>query len=223
VTITPATSPEDAAERLPMPLGEALYTLRAIRRFRPEPLPDAALHTILEAATRAPSCGNSQGWRFVVVRDRAQIEAFAPLYLEAWWAKRAEVDIHSVADFPAGHRVMPQAHRLAEGFAAVPTMVLLCATARGPDAASCVVPAAQNLLLAARALGVGGTITTLHSVIEERVHALFGIPAEAQLVYCIPLGYPLAPFGTVRRRPLAEVVAEERWEAPAGWAAGLES
>ena len=55
------------------------------------------------------------------------------------------------------------------------------------------------------------------------MHALFGIPAEAQLVYCIPLGYPPAPFGTVRRRPLAEVVAEERWEAPARWASGLEA
>ena len=214
-----ATSPEDAAERLPMPLGEALYTLRAIRRFRPEPLPDAELRTILEAATRAPSCGNSQGWRFVVVRERAQIEAFAPLYLEAWWAKRAEVGIRSVEDFPAGHRVMPLAHQLAEGFAAVPAMVLLCATERGPDAASCVVPAAQNLLLAARALGIGGTITTLHPVIEERLHALFGIPAEAQLVYCIPLGYPDTAFGTVRRHPLDNVVAEERWDAPAAWAA----
>ncbi|MDA0256578.1 MAG: nitroreductase family protein [Chloroflexi bacterium] len=220
MTSTPTTSPEDAAERLPMPLGEALYTLRAIRRFRPEPLPDAELRTILEAATRAPSCGNSQGWRFVVVRERAQIEAFAPLYLEAWWAKRAEVGIHSVADFPAGHPVMPQAHRLAEGFATVPAMVLLCATERGPDAASCIVPAAQNLLLAARALGIGGTITTLHPVIEERLHALFGIPAEAQLVYCIPLGYPAAAFGTVRRRPLAEVVAEGRWDAPAPWSEG---
>ncbi len=218
MTSPPATTPGDAAERLPMPLGEALYTLRAIRRFRPEPLPDAELRAILEAATRAPSCGNSQGWRFVAVRERAQIEAFSPLYLEAWWAKRAEVGIRSVADFPAGHRVMPQAHRLAEGFAAVPAMVLLCATERGPDAASCVVPAAQNLLLAARALGIGGTITTLHPVIEDRVHALFGIPAEAQLVYCIPLGYPDAAFGAVRRRPLDEVVAEGRWDAPAPWA-----
>ncbi|NIR61349.1 MAG: nitroreductase, partial [Gammaproteobacteria bacterium] len=91
-------------------------------------------------------------------------------------------------------------------------MVLLCATARGPDAANCVIPAAQNLLLAARARGIGGTITTLHSVVEERVHSLFGIPAEAQLVYCMPLGYPSASFGPQRRRPLAEVVAEGRWD-----------
>lgn len=215
----PMTTPEAAAERMPMPLGEALYTLRAIRRFRPESVPDAELRLILEAATRAPSCGNSQGWRFVAVRDRAQIEAFAPLYLEAWWAKRADIGIRSVGDFPAGHRVMPHAHRLAEGFAAVPAMVLLCATERGPDAATCVVPAAQNLLLAARALGIGGTITTLHPVVEERVHALFGIPGEAQLVYCIPLGYPATAFGTVRRRPLGEVVADERWDAAAPWAA----
>ena len=216
---TPApTSPASAAARMPMPLGEALYTLRAIRRFRPDPLADGVLQAILEAATRAPSCGNSQGWRFIAVRDRARLEAFAPLYHEAWWAKRADIGIRSVDDFPAGHRVMPRAHRLAERFAEVPAMVLLCATDRGPDAATCIVPAAQNLLLAARGLGVGGTITTLHPVVEERVHDLFGIPAEAQVVYCIPLGYPETPFGAVRRRPLAEVVAEERWEVPAPWA-----
>ncbi len=215
---TAPTSPGSAAARLPMPLGEALYTLRAIRRFRPEPLAGGVLRAILEAATRAPSCGNSQGWRFIVVRDRAQMETFARLYREAWWAKRAEVGIRSVEDFPPGHRVMPRAHQLAEQFAEVPAMVLLCATDRGPDAAACVVPAAQNLLLAARGLGVGGTITTLHPLVEERVHALFGIPAEAQVVYCIPLGYPATPFGAVRRRPLAEVVAEGRWDAPAAWA-----
>ncbi len=213
---TPAD--ETAAARMPMPLGEALYTLRAIRRFRPDPLPGDALRAILEAATRAPSCGNSQGWRFIAVRERAQIEAFARLYLEAWWAKRGEVGIRSVEDFPAGHRVMPHAHRLAEDFATVPAMVLLCATERGLDAATCVIPAAQNLLLAARGLGIGGTITTLHPVVEERVHALFDIPPQAQVVYCIPLGYPATPFGTVRRRPLAEVVAEERWGTRAPWA-----
>ena len=212
------TSAESAAARMPVPLGEALYTLRAIRRFRPEPLADEDLRTILEAATRAPSCGNSQGWRFVVVRDRARIGAFAPLYQEAWWAKRREVGIHSVEDFPAGHRVMPRAHDLAEHFTEVPALVLLCATERGPDAATCVVPAAQNLLLAARGLGIGGTITTLHPVVEERVHDLFGVPPEAQVVYCIPLGYPATPFGAVRRRPLGEVVAEERWDARARWA-----
>ena len=218
MTNSSATSPEDAATLLPIPLGEAIYTLRAIRRFRPNPLPDSELRTILEAATRAPSCGNSQGWRFVVVRDRTQIAAFAPLYLEAWWAKRAEVGIRTVADFPAGHPVMPHAHQLAEGFATVPAMVLLCSTERGLGAANCIVPAAQNLLLAARALGIGGTITTLHPVIEERTHELFGIPEAAQIVYCIPLGYPATPFGTVRRHPLTKVVAEGRWDTTAAWA-----
>ncbi len=211
-------SPGRAAARMPLPLGEAIHTLRAIRRFRPDPLPDEAVRTMLEAATRAPSCGNSQGWRFIAVRERERIEALAPLYREAWWAKRAEAGIASVEDFPAGHRVMPRAHELAERFAEVPAVVLLCATERGPDAATCVVPAAQNLLLAARGLGIGGTITTLHPVVEERVHELFGIPPEAQIVYCIPLGYPATPFGPVRRRPLAEVVAEERWDARAPWA-----
>jgi len=69
----------------------------------------------------------------------------------------------------------------------------------------------QNLLLAGRALGVGGTITTLHAVVDERMKALFGIPSEAQIVYCVPLGYPKGKFGEVSRKPLDEVVSGERW------------
>ncbi len=96
-------------------------------------------------------------------------------------------------------------------------MVLVCATARGPAAADNVIPAAQNLLLAARGLGIGGTITTLHPTVEERVHALFGIPDKAQVVYCIPLGYPRGKFGPTTRKPLGEVSAIDRWDTPTGW------
>ena len=74
-----------------------------------------------------------------------------------------------------------------------------------------VIPATQNLLLAARALGIGGTITTLHEQVEERVHRLLAIPETAQVVYCVPLGYPKGNFGSVQRAPLAEVCSYERW------------
>ena len=74
-----------------------------------------------------------------------------------------------------------------------------------------VIPAAQNLLLAARALGIGGTITTLHPQVEERVHALFRIPETAQIVYCLPLGYPRGRFGPAQRKPLPEVCSWDLW------------
>ena len=72
-------------------------------------------------------------------------------------------------------------------------------------------PNAQNLLLAARALGIGGTITTLHSQVEERVHALFHIPETAQIVYCLPLGYPRGRFGPTGRKPVSEVCSYDLW------------
>jgi nitroreductase len=76
----------------------------------------------------------------------------------------------------------------------------------------------QNLLLAARALGIGGTITTLHAQVEERVHRLFNIPETAQIVYCIPLGYPEGRFGPNVRNPLPEVCSFNRWGSPSPWA-----
>jgi nitroreductase len=74
----------------------------------------------------------------------------------------------------------------------------------------------QNLLLAGRALGIGGTITTLHPVVDERMKTMFGMPSGAQIVYCVPLGYPKGKFGEVTRKPLNEVVSGERWGTPLG-------
>ena len=77
--------------------------------------------------------------------------------------------------------------RLANEIGRAPVIVLVCATSKGQGAMASVIPSVQNLLLAARALGIGGTITTLHQQVEERVHRLLGIPETAQVVYCIPL------------------------------------
>ena len=205
------------ADRLAMPLGEAIFTLRAIRRFRPDPIPDADLRTMLEAAIRAPSGGNTQPWRFLVVQDPEVRARFAPLYREAWWAKRKDQGIRGPEDIPAHDRVARSAMRLADEIGNAPAIVLVCAASRGAGAMASVIPAVQNLLLAARALGVGGTITTLHAVVEERVHDLFGIPPTAQLVYCVPLGYPRGRFGPTTRRPLAEVAAFDRWDGTVPW------
>ncbi len=101
--------------------------------------------------------------------------------------------------------------RLAEQIGQAPVIVLLCATARSTAAMASVIPSAQNLLLAARALGIGGTITTLHPQVEGRVHGLLGIPGSAQVVYCLPLGYPRGSFGPTQRKALSEVCSYDRW------------
>ena len=212
------TATARTAERLSMPLGEAIFTQRAIRRLKPDPIPDRELRHILEAAIRAPSGGNAQPWHYVVLRDGELRARFAELYREAWWAKRKDAGINGPDDIPESNRTMRSAMRLADEIGDAPVLVLICATARGAGAMGSVIPSVQNLLLAARALGIGGTITTLHAQVEQRVHALLGIPETAQVVYCVPLGYPRGHFGAASRKPLAEVCSLDRWGATPAWA-----
>ena len=136
------------------------------------------------------------------------------LYHEAWWAKRADAGIMGPQDIPPGRNSMRSAMRMANEIGDAPVMALVCATSKGAQAAGSVIPAAQNMLLAARAFGIGGAIATLHAVVEERVHELFGIPDTAQVVYCMPFGYPRGNFGPVTRLPLNEVCSYDRWGAP---------
>ena len=200
------------AERLgDMSLGEALFTQRAIRRFKADPIPDEVMRDIMEAAIRAPNGGNTQQWHFIVVQDPEMRGKLAELYHEAWWAKRKDAGINGPEDIPPGKSPMRSAMRLANEIGNAPVMVLVCATAKGSAAAGSVIPAAQNMLLAARAFGIGGTIATLHPLVTDKVHELFGIPETAQVVYCMPMGYPRGVFGSVRRMPLSEVCSTDRW------------
>jgi len=195
-----------------MPLGEAIFTLRAIRRFRPEPIPVADLELLMEAAVRAPNGGNLQPARFLVVTERRDIETFAALYHEAWWAKRHDEGFRSFEDLPP--RFHPAA-RLAETFGQVPCIVFALAVSAAP--ADSVLPAVQNLMLAARALGIGSVPTTLHPSVMERFYAMFGIPAEAGFYLCVPLGYPQGGFGANVRKPTSETTFLGHWGAPVPW------
>ncbi len=197
--------------RLKMELGESIFTLRAIRRFKSIPIPDRDLLDILEAAIRAPSGGNSQPWHFLLIQDLGVRKKLASLYHEAWWAKRKDSGIMGPQDILPGNGPIQSAMRLADEIGQSPAIIIVCATSKGPDSMASVIPAVQNLLLAARGLGVGGTITTLHKQVEERVHKLLNIPESFQIVYCIPLGYPAGNFGPVKRKSLNEVVSYDYW------------
>ncbi len=196
------------AERLDMTLGQAIYSLRAIRRHRPDPIPDEDITAILDAAIQAPNGANMQLWHFLAVTDEDLRSEFAALYKEAWWAKRHESGWFKPEDLPEVYR---SPMKLSDEIGNSPALVFVCTTVKGPDAANSIIPSVQNLLLAARCLGVGGTITTLHPSVEERVHTLFEIPDTAQVVYCIPLGYPRGNFGPVTREPLEKVSSRNRW------------
>jgi nitroreductase len=203
--------------RLAMPIGEAMFTQRSIRRFRPDPVPIGDIQLVLEAASKAPNGGNRQPARFLVVTDRRLIQEFGQLYREAWWAKRRdEFGWTRAEDIPPEERTYRSAMGLAETMKDVPCVVLALGVPPGP--ANSVIPAAQNLMLAARALGLGSIPTTLHPQVMDRVYALFGIPTDVAFHFCIPLGYPERGFGPTRRLPTAQTTFVNRWAAPPPWA-----
>ena len=202
---------------LDMPTGETMFTQRAIRRFKSDqPISDAHIEILLDAASKAPSGGNTQPARYLVVRDRERIRAFGALYHEAWWAKRwDEHGWTSKDEIPEGSVfVMPA--RLADEMENAPLVVLAFSSV--PGGASSVIPGVQNMMLAARALGIGSVYTTLHPKVMERVYEMFDVPAEVEFHVCIPFGYPRGNFGPTRRYRSAETTYWDRWENTPPWA-----
>jgi nitroreductase len=211
--------------RLSMTLGDSIFTQRSIRRFKPDPIPLADLELIVAAAGKGPSGGNSQIARFLVVTDPDRTREFGALYREAWWAKR-----HDAAGWTGPEDLTEEERtrwassmRLADDIGSVPCVVLVLSVP--PHWEHSVLPAAQNLMLAARALGVGSVPTTLHPSVEDRVRELFGIPVDVAIHLTIPLGYPAGRFGPTDRRPTWEISYLDRWEGAVPWApaAGAEA
>jgi nitroreductase len=198
--------------RLSMPLGEAIFTQRAIRRFEPDPIPLDDIQLIIEAAVRAPNGGNQQVARFLVVNDRAIVAEFGALYHEAWWAKRRDEGFADRGALPPRYNA---AAGLADAMKDVPCVVLALALRNGP--ADSVIPAVQNLMLAARAIGIGSVPTTLHPTVMDRFRALFDIPDDVAFHFCVPMGYPTGSFGPNVRKPTSETTFLNRWSAPVPW------
>lgn len=202
-----------------MDQGEAMLELmgscRAIRRLGSEPLPESTLERLVWAATRASNPGNSQHWGFVVVRDEAR-KARLGARVQAAMAGIVE----RVASLPEGpqRRMMEGAAHLVENFATVPAFIVVGARNAYPPQApderfvwSAVYPAAQNLILAARALGLGSVFTTFHMTCEADFREELAIPGDVMLGATVAVGKPLQPFGPVRRKPLSEVLHWEQW------------
>jgi nitroreductase len=202
-----------------MDFFDVVTTQRAMRRLETRPIPDAVLRQIMEAAICAPSGGNRQGWSFVVVRDAAKRARLGELYREAW-GELMKVPYYAGAakepcESPAG-KMLASARHLSEHLGEAPVLVLAC-IALDPGvtpsltSGASIYPAVQNLMLAARAHGVGSCITTIHRFRDAQVKALLGIPADVETAALIPLGYPLGKFGRPPRRPLREVAFADRW------------
>lgn len=205
-----------------------LATTRAIRRYRDEPIADDDLATILWHAARAPSGSNRQPFRFVVLRDgprATEAKAMLGESFRSMWAAKREADGYDAGsgtsdDSPKARMAATMQH-FVDHFEATPVVVLACIRrhrAPNPTEGASVYPACQNLLLAARALGYGGVMTTWHVFVEDDLRALLGIPDEVGLCATIPLGRPVGNHGPVRRRPVQELVYDDGWEQPADWA-----
>jgi nitroreductase len=215
---------------VPDPLGplEAMATTRAIRRYLPEPIADADLASIMWHATRAPSGSNSQPFRFVMLRDGPVAREAKVLLREAFraaWASKASADGYDdsgATDLTSRRaRMAASMQHFVDHVESIPVVVIAChgrdRTPHLTDGAS-VYPACQNLLLAARTLGYGGVMTMWHRPAEEALRELLDIPPEVLIAATITLGRPAGHHGPVRRRPLGELVYEERWGDPASWA-----
>ncbi|MCP3986216.1 MAG: oxidoreductase [bacterium] len=213
-----------------MELYEAMKTLRAVRRLRPDPIPDDVIRRILEAATWAPTGGNVQPWRMLLVRDREKKAQLGSLYAERW-STYCEGHRALLADAPDAirqktERMIAAGDYLAEHFVDTPAVAIPCFNPEImaiTDAAldrisvvggASVYPAVQNLLLACRNEGLGCVLTTLLCEVEPVVRDLLGIPEPWCTAAAIPIGYPvLGGHGPISRRPVEKMVFADAWGA----------
>ena len=217
-----------------MEFYEVVRTTFSAREFTNDPVPDAVLARILDCARFAPSGGNRQGWRVVVVRERATREALAAFSIPAakrsaaqqaagenpWnTIDRTKVDAATIARTP------PPA-RLTEPHLKAPVVLVVCVDLRvvastdhelarvGVVSGASVYPFAWNILLAARSEGYGGTITTLAVAQEPKIQALLGLPPHVAVAAVMPLGRPVRALTRLRRKAVPEFAMHERWGGP---------
>ncbi|HEX6220972.1 MAG TPA: nitroreductase family protein [Acidimicrobiia bacterium] len=200
-----------------MDLTEAIYTTRAMRRVTADPIPDDVKALILDAAIRAPSGGNAQNWRMLVVDDPEVRGRMGPLYREAYqqlqetfYAGRREAA--EKAGDEAAMRVMRSSDWLAENFETVPMWVLFFS--RNDPTGSSIYPAVWNAMLAARGGGVGTCLTTiLGNFKSAEVFELLEIPTDKgwEFKAAVSCGYPTGRWGLAKRAPAERVSYANRW------------
>jgi nitroreductase len=218
-----------------MELQDALRSTFAAREFTDAPLPDDVLFRILDNARFAPSGGNRQGWRVIIVRDQATRDALAALSAPA--AKRYAAQVQAgenpwnTVDAPAVapetiERTVPPA-RLTEPLRRAPVVLVTCVDLKvvasldqylprvGVISGASIYPFAWNILLSARQEGFGGTITTLAVAEEPALRDLLGLPAHVAVCAVMPLGQPVRSLTKLRRQAVPEFATLERWGGPA--------
>ncbi len=219
--ISPPTQPS---------LIDGIMTTRAMRRLKPDLIPDDVLWQILAAANQAPSGGNIQPWQFLMVTSPAVRADLAALYLECYDRYEAAMlptrrPPSNEAAAAAWQRTVDASRHLAEHFHEVPAIAvvlgadidLTISDDKGPlDIGSIlgsVFPSVQNLMLAARALGVGTALTTVLRIEQDRTRKILAIPQRWQVLAVIPMGYPVGKFGVAPRKPVEKVTHWDQFGA----------
>jgi nitroreductase len=196
-------------------LFETLYTSRALRRFRPDPIPGDVMFQLVDAAIRAPTGHNRQDWRFVLVTDAAARRKMQEWSERAWELAfgNEHPTVESIDALPRTARLSIRAvYDLAHNLAAVPLIVAVCGLKdihSNPGGSH--FPAAQNMLLAARALGLGGSIFNLPMVGGSELYELLGVPDTNEIYCLVPIGYPTDRQGPLKRKPVKKVAYLERF------------
>lgn len=214
-----------------MELYDAMSTLRAVRKLKPDPIPPEVLDRVLTAATWAPTGGNHQAWRIIAVQDSAKKQAMADLY-KPHWVNYVPAYEAALANAPAdvaekSKRTLNAGTYLAENLQNVPVICVFCFTMHGitvTDQAlerqsvvggGSIYPAVQNLLLAARNENLGCVLTTLLCVEEPAVKALLGLPEDWYTAAAVPLGYPVGGgHGPITRKPIDKMVFKDSFGEP---------
>lgn len=233
-------------------LFDMMWTCRAMRRFKPDPVPEEVLLSLVDAALHGPSGSNAQNWRFVIVRERSQKEKIQKIWRKTWGFY---LETFATAGLRPGEtaeqheKLTRVGTELADRLADVPALILVCVardelvakalaspatlgklvrhfgvggTVRmarsmsrisGLADGSTAYPAVQNILLAARALGLGAVLTTQHFFVPGEFEAVVGLPSTVTLAAVIPVGYPKGKFGPVTRPDPRAVVSWDRYRS----------
>lgn len=230
-------------------LFDVMYTCRAMRRLKPDPVPEETLLQLVDAALHGPSGSNAQNWRFIIVREKATKEKMRALWAKTWGFYTetfAVAEARPGEDVRARERMTAAATWQLDHFLEIPAFICVCVardevlakvlaspatlakairhlgvggalrliTSGGRTAGiadgSTAYPAVQNLLLAARALGLGAVLTTQHFFVPGEFEKVLGMPSTSTLAAIIPVGWPTGKFGPVKRPDPRDVVSWER-------------
>jgi nitroreductase len=222
-----------ALARLDMPLLEAMMTQRAVRRVLPDPVDDAVVLKCIELALRAPTGWNGQNWEFVVVRDRRVKEKLATRYRQAWsvyvgigrrvdhsWSVYGGMGRRIAAGDESMEKMLRAVQWQVDHFSEIPVLVVPCLHAGAREgrvpfvptphvAASSlfgsIYPSVQNLLLAARAMGLGACVVTLPLWSVTSARKILGLPVSVTPCCIVPLGWPRGRYGPTTRKPIEQV------------------